>query len=269
MALTSGGYGRDELLTPFEAMRKNMDFSFAAAPEFLKQFPVIDPKEIILPSELGKVKGWNQADYLSFFFYMFTGAYPDVIREVDRKIQETGVRDLPSFTAPAELRQKSDYDSLVWRTIRALEATLEKCNFKAFGATNIQSGLFLNDMHGSLGTWAEGEFMRNIGIPPQICHMNADLVAAADQRYLDHREALHALGATVLGSDLNWGGVAFLGVMSGHFNPNFASRAGFRKTGLMNLILADEYYKEHPERVPVRHGGNTPIKEPLMQNRLF
>lgn len=266
MALTSGGYGRDESLTAFDAMQKNCDFAARGGKVFLDQFPQLDASDMVLPSELGKVKGWNQADYLLFFFYLFAGARPTIIHEVDRRIRSTGVTNAPSFTGASETRKYADYQELVQTTHHVFEGVLKEYGHVALGATNIQAGLFMNDPEKSFGTRAEGEFMKRIGIPPQTAHINLETLASADEGYQLDREQLSDLGAAVLGSAINPLGMRFLGVMKGgDYSPNFASWACFRKTGLANLLDCQKYYAGDPDDRPMRHKGNMQLSSSVQR----
>lgn len=266
MALTSGGYGRDESLTAFDIVQKNCTFAARGGRVFLDQFPQLDASDMVLPSELGKVKGWNQADYLLFFFYLFAGAKPTTIHEVDRRIRSTGVTNAPSFTGASETRKYADYQELVRTTYHAFEGILKEYGHTAVGVTNIQASLFMNDPEKSFGTRAEGEFMKRIGIPPQTVHINQETLVSADEVYRIDRERLSGLGAAVLGSAINPPRMQFLGVMKGgDYSPNFASKARFRKTGLANLLGCEEYYAGNPDDRPMRHKGNTQISSSVQR----
>lgn len=74
--ITSGGYSRFEGLSKGEAISRNSALARQLADSGLIDRGVA-PDTLLLPSELGKVEGWSQADYLSFWLYVIRAVHPD------------------------------------------------------------------------------------------------------------------------------------------------------------------------------------------------
>ncbi len=94
--ITSGGYRRDEELPIGEAITANSNFARQILDESLLSGG-FEPSLIILPSELGKVKGWTQADYLQFWLYIIRGVSPQAAKELENtwyRNPETGLPDI-------------------------------------------------------------------------------------------------------------------------------------------------------------------------------
>jgi hypothetical protein len=70
-AITNGGYARDESLGYGEKIQLNTDFSLRMADE-LAEYGEIDLARSVDAVALGKVEGWDQADYLVFFLNVMT-----------------------------------------------------------------------------------------------------------------------------------------------------------------------------------------------------
>lgn len=74
--ITSGGYSRFEDISKGEAIKGNETLARQLIDTGLIERGV--PQDILLlPSELGKVEGWSQADYLSFWLYVIRAIHPD------------------------------------------------------------------------------------------------------------------------------------------------------------------------------------------------
>ena len=94
--ITSGGYRRDEELPIGEAIAANSIFARQILDESLLSSG-FEPSLIVLPSELGKVKGWTQADYLQFWLYIIRGVSPRAAKELEitwYRNPETGLPDI-------------------------------------------------------------------------------------------------------------------------------------------------------------------------------
>lgn len=74
--ITSGGFRRDEGMPIGEAIGANSLFARSLTQEGLLEYG-LDPSWVILPSELGKVPGWKQTDYLQFWMYIIRAVHPD------------------------------------------------------------------------------------------------------------------------------------------------------------------------------------------------
>lgn len=63
--ITSGGFLRDTNIPFPEGMDSNVQLAKSLT-DAIVAYGGLDPKTIVLPTELGKVAGWKQADYLLF-----------------------------------------------------------------------------------------------------------------------------------------------------------------------------------------------------------
>lgn len=96
MAVTSGGYKRQSDLTIPEIISKNAHYGALVKQNILGQNPDLHPSNLILPSEIGKVEGWNEADYLMFWFHVISSAHNEAMRAED-SVRNSGITELPSF----------------------------------------------------------------------------------------------------------------------------------------------------------------------------
>ncbi len=98
MAITSGGFARDESLSISESMQNNAKYAALLSDEIISQFqPELSRDHIVIPSELGKVDGWGQADYLLFWAHVITGLDPLEARTLDDILRNTNVMNNPVF----------------------------------------------------------------------------------------------------------------------------------------------------------------------------
>lgn len=74
--ITSGGYRRYEDLSVGAAIESNSRFARQIVDEGLLAYGLA-PELVVLPSELGKVSGWRQTDYLQFWLYIIRAVHPD------------------------------------------------------------------------------------------------------------------------------------------------------------------------------------------------
>jgi hypothetical protein len=264
MAITSGGYKRDPELSVGEVVQFNSEFGTHAASALIRQFPVLEPADIVVPSELGKVAGWSQADYLLFWAHTILGATPNAALEIEQKMQQAGMLELPGFNNP-DLDQQTrwfDYVNFI-NTYAHRLGDIMRGNLGMWSElkpNNMQAAIFILDHELSLGARAEEQLCRRLGIPPQVQILDSSVFVASDESFRVHVGELKKLGAAALGTQLNYQPVfTHVGISKSGFDTDIAFNAGMRKTGLMNALFAKEWYADHPGTRPARHQGHTPL----------
>ncbi len=258
MAITSGGYARDKQLGIGEVIGKNSSYGDIAKRALLYQHPMFTEADIILPSEVGKMKGWSQSDYLLFWFHVMMGVEKDDAAVISEKITPTLA--LPGFTDSS-----LDHD-VRWGHYKQLASEyrkllIERAQEKGgrLEPNNVQAMLMILDGEMSLGGRSEELVCRSLGIPPQINYLDTSTIDET-AGMSEHATTLNGLGANAMSSHINPSSLQFLGVGSGETDMSMARTLGMRKTGLINAILAAEYYAQHPTERPLRHQGHTPRK---------
>ena len=253
MAITSGGYARDEGLSIGEVIEGNNGFGDIAKKAFLVQHPEFTAEDIILPSELGKVKGWSQSDYLLFWFHVICGPEPKVAKHISVAMKDSLA--YPSFTDKS-LSQEQRWNDYLQFTKDYHEALLEAMSDgdgKKY-CSNIQAMIMILDGEMSLGGRAEEELCRRIGIPPQFGFVDGETILEVSNMS-PSLESLQVLGAVAYGSNLNPSDMQFIGVSKKRTDYSNGWKLGMRKTGLMGAILTKEYYEEKGSR-PKRYSAH-------------
>lgn len=259
MAITSGGFIRDNSLGIGEVIARNSAYGGMAKQALLHQHPEFTDKDIVLPSELGKVKGWSQAEYLLFWFHVITGLTAEDAAIISEKMAPS--LTYPGFTVK-DLDTKSkwqDYEQFTHDYIRYLKRLADEKG-RRMQPNNMQAVIMILDSDMSLGGRAEELLCRLIGIPPQIQYVDYESVGSVEGMP-ETAKVLASLGSNALSSRINPPGIKFLGISEGLTDFRLTFGLSMRKTNFMNAILAAEYYRQHPERRPKRHHGHTPIKE--------
>ena len=258
MAITSGGFARDDSLNIGEIIAKNSAYGTMARKALLRQHSELSEKDIVLPSDLGKVKGWSQSDYLLFWFHTITGLTVEHARSVSEAMQ-------PSLTYPG-FTDKTLSGDVRWRDYQRFTDDYVRCLRDLevkFGRdlqpNNIQAMIMILDGDMSLGGRAEERLCRAIGIPPQFQLLDANTLIETPG-FKDSFMSLREMGAQALGTGLNPQGLQFLGVSEGPTDVNLAYGLGFRKTGLSNATFAAGYYRNNQAARPLRHRGHNPIR---------
>jgi hypothetical protein len=124
--ITSGGFRRDEDMSVSDAIANNSRFARKIIDEGLLRRN-IDPAHIVLPSELGKVPGWKQTDYLQFWMYIIRAVHPDSAHLLEDQQFRNLDSELPSIgermeSAPSYDDKKDAYIQFVQK-FRALQAS--------------------------------------------------------------------------------------------------------------------------------------------------
>lgn len=263
MAITSGGYSRDSTLTIGEVINKNSEFGSLAAEALILQFPVFDKTDVVVPSELGKVANWSQADYLLWWSHVITGVDVDSAAEIEASMKESGVLNARGFV-DASLDKDSrwkDYAAFALRYAKELRVVAAKRPATdKLQPNNVQAAIFILDKELSLGARAEALLCKLIGIPPQFQLLDTRVIDEASEAFRAHTRNLRALGASALGTSVNAApDISFVGISSEVVSTDIAFMAGLRKTGLINALFAKEFYLANPERKPPRHNGHSPL----------
>ncbi len=87
--ITTGGYTRFDGVDKGEAIQRNNAVARDLAEQGLVAYGA-PRNEILLPSELGKVPGWSQADYLSFWLYVVRAVHPEQAIELEQEWLNSG-----------------------------------------------------------------------------------------------------------------------------------------------------------------------------------
>jgi hypothetical protein len=258
MSITSGGFARDPSLGIADVIERNSDFGSMARQALLNQHPELSEKDIILPSDLGKVKGWAQSDYLLFWFHTIIGLKVKQSRIISNKLSP--LLSDPCFS-DATMSTEDRWEGYEWFTtlyISYLREFIDRYG-RDLKPNNIQAMIMILDGEMSLGCRAEEMLCRAVGIPPQLQFLDANKISEIDN-FTVTTNNLRKLGAYALGLSINPSGMKFCGVSKGNTESRIAFGLGFRKTGLLNAIDAAQYYKDNPTYRPKRHHGHTPYE---------
>jgi len=134
--ITSGGYARFNDLPKGEAIKLNSDL----AAEMVNTGMVsrgIPEEVLLLPSELGKVTGWSQADYLSFWFFVIRAVSTEQAVELEERLFNP---EDPEYTqivermemAPAYNQRRQAYKDYVERYFEFKKTKLGSSLVKPF-----------------------------------------------------------------------------------------------------------------------------------------
>ena len=89
MAITSAGWRRDHSLPLDEAIARNGRLAaYVLAGLARHAAPRTHPTEVMLPTELGKVRGWADSDYLLFCFAWLGGLSASATRWLESQLSE-------------------------------------------------------------------------------------------------------------------------------------------------------------------------------------
>lgn len=233
MAITSGGYARDGAVSAFEAIKMNGDYVSMVADVISKQYqPHIGLDDIVVPSDLGKVPGWGQADYLLFWAHVITGLDVAEAKKLDAAVQETGVTKLSGFFDKNISREDrwNDYKKLIdIYTDLFQEMGLGKGAAGAELPNNMQAVLLALDAQESLGVNAERYLCHRLGLGEYVCGLvvdeNAEVSSATTQ--------MRQLGALTL----EFGSLDIAGRVNQR-QRDMLRKSGvrFRKSGLLAVI---------------------------------
>lgn len=258
MAITSGGFARDSELEIGEVIERNSEFGTLARQALLHQHPELSEEDIVLPSDLGKVAGWSQSDYLLFWFHTITGLTADQARLISNNMASS--LHYPGFTDKTLDKDQKwlDYQQFTDDYVRHLRSLIST-EGRSLEPNNIQAMLMILDGDMSLGGRAEERLCRAIGIPPQYQYLDKATVEAISG-FSDSTRTLREMGSSALGVATNPAGLRFAGVGTESVRPDIAFGLGFRKTSLANALAAARFYSEEPETRPSRHNGHRPVR---------
>ena len=253
MAITSGGFARDDSLSISEVISRNSSFGDQATAHILSVYPQFKRDHIMCPSVLGKVEGWRQSDYLLFWAHAITGLRPVQAAAVDRGMRDSGAMELPAFTQvhSATAQPEADYERFVdlyIEQLNKLEAPKVK-NCSAPELRNVAILVKILDNEVSLGARAEELPCRRLGIA--AVGLVAKLESPAHDDTTNH---LHELGASYLGDQTTSSGLAISwseGAALTERTEQILCKLGGRRTGLINALQLAEYYRDHPETLGI------------------
>lgn len=213
MAITSGGFARDESLGIGEVIQRNNVFGERIR-GMLQDVAGLDPSLLLVPSELGKVHEWSQADYLMFWFHTLAGVRPEVATEIEKQMMDRRVyspgkyASVPMNTSEGDKRYRA-YSEFTEAYVKELARAVSPRET----LYNMRAVLGMLDTERSLGATAERVFAGAVGIP-YYGVFSAE--ALLEESLLQQVTTLKYLGATSVG--LVDSGLQFSGVASGHMD---------------------------------------------------
>ncbi len=172
MAITSGGFSKDTSLSYGEVVERNTRYAEVVGENLIRTIPGTTSEDFLIPSELGKVKGWGQADYLMFFMHSIAGLDSREAGIVEANIGLSEVSQMPGFTEPAlswQDKWQQGYRHIPERYAAIIrERGLAKGTNGADKPKNIQANILILDPRVSLGTNAERYFGDLLGIGEHV-----------------------------------------------------------------------------------------------------
>lgn len=268
MAITSGGYARDPELTYGDILAKNGHYGSLVAETLSKQFVNIGilPTDILVPSDLGKVAGWSQADYLLFWAHVITGLDPYEAEQVDAAIHEAGTTKHAGFfnkQLPRDERWLA-YKQLVDVYVEQFSILeLGRGNSGAALPQNMQAVILALDPQESLGVNAERYLCHKLGLGEYVTQIK-DVDNSAFKVVSDALASLGAHGLPAGSGDIsgsiNWDahwhlrrqGVRFRqsGLLNGIVNRKMAVFTPIPPETRSSQELWEDYYAHEVDREP-------------------
>lgn len=236
MSITSGGFARDTSLEFGQVLQQNSMFGSKMKASLLEEFPTLSAADIILPSELGKVQGWSQSDFLLFWFHVIVGVSPKDAGHVTEKMSP--IMQLPGFfdkTLSSDERWE-DYKTFTETYVQTVTQYIDERGAK-LAPHNMASMIAILDGNLSLGGRAEDLLCRSLGIPVEWPVIKPESFRAHDT--LPMSRTLLELGANALTiTTLPHLPHYFEGsiIRRGAQNYELPKRGGFRKVGLDTVI---------------------------------
>lgn len=238
MAITSGGFSRNSNLRFDEAMEMNADFGTQTAQLIADELSALDitQQDIVLPSDLGKVESWGQAEYLTFWAHVICGLDPVEAKQLDAYMRRYHVENHPGFIASgASTNEKWQANKFLVDTfVESLETLhLAEGQGGAKLPKNMQAVVLILDAIKSLGVNTERYLCHRLGLGEYSIVLNSH-----SPSYKEKISALQDSGADTLTIIED----AQSPIISGNVNITRHQRlveAGvrFRKTGILMGIL--------------------------------
>ena len=173
-AITSGGYRRDSTLKYREVVAKNTDYALMIADEFHRR-GLTDAELTLDAVALGKVAGWKQSDFLTFFLAAM--ARPVVPGPSSPEYRHL----LDIYNHPQTYNKATFDDESLGNDVRLPHYQAFAAEYwqrtKVLGVAPINRSIRVADWNQSLGSQAEEHFARLIGIrvaTPQIITSSCD-----------------------------------------------------------------------------------------------
>lgn len=192
--ITSGGFARDTELPFAEAIAQNTALAGALTNAIIANCAV-RPSSVILASDLPKVPGWKQSDYLIFWLSLLEGVPGEVSEGLGAYMQEfAGTTKMDDSTASYDDKLRS-YEALVEEFVRMGNAlAIPGRNDYMRQRPRIFNMIQLIDTEESLGCRAERLYARLRGLNVYKIRLEPDLLSQETRRALG---AVTALGAKV------------------------------------------------------------------------
>lgn len=199
MAITSGGFSRATDLSYGDIIQKNSEYADTVAENLVKAIPGSAPEDFLIPSQLGKVKGWGQADYLMFFMHTMAGLDPKEAAVIESEIGLEEIRGMPGFTDASlnqEMKWEQGYKNIPLRYMNLIrQHGFGKGENGTDLPQNIQANILILDPQLSLGTNAERQMGDLLGIGEYVVS-----ISEPSYELVVFRRELEELGANIVQS---------------------------------------------------------------------
>lgn len=243
MAITSGGFARDESLSIGEVIDQNNRFGDDLRTLLTHNYGFAS-QSVLVPSELGKVQAWSQADYLMFWFHCMSGVSPGDARDIEKRMSESGVyspgpwTQLPMTTAENDLKRQA-YCDFARTYVESLHETVGS-RPGLFNMRAVIGGLDTDRSHGAA---AEFYFAQLLGMPYySIFAVESAIPEAMRPRVM----TLQALGAKSLFLVEDGGSTHFSGTRSqSRFDLSLRSMGLFRSKEIFEAKTQAPRYRRH------------------------
>lgn len=176
MAITTAGFQRDPTLSQTEAIQANAEWAQLRKDNLIATINGSTYRDYLIPSELGKIKGWGQTEYILFFMHVIAGLDPKEAAIVEANMDIDSIRQMPGLidtNLSIDERWKNGYKQLPERYFDLIQKhNLGKGNNGADFPKNIQANILILDPQASLGTNVERYLGYLLGISEYIVSAN-------------------------------------------------------------------------------------------------
>lgn len=196
MAITSGGYRRDESLEIGDVIAKNTEYGSHLREYFTSNN--LGPSDVIVPSELGSMRQayWGQLDFLMLWYHIMAGVDEQDAWRIEKQLRGDGVYKDAKW-AQQDLLGETTEDK--WRAyVRFTEGytrVLRDKKVVKYAHRPVKGVLGVLDGEMSLGGKAEKLLTQHLGIPFYSLEVQEQSVSA---EFYQELQKLTALGARAL-----------------------------------------------------------------------
>lgn len=100
--ITTGGFLRDPEISFEDGMKLNHQLARGLADGVIKQFG-LDPRKVVLPSDLGKVSNWSQSDFLLYWIHIIYGSQEKTASSLDKHFETNYYQNINSIMSDKNL----------------------------------------------------------------------------------------------------------------------------------------------------------------------